>query len=77
MQHAFSVNDGPLADMTADPGERVGTMSLFVGAFGAVRNVVAHTEVDWSDSVEAEYVLLADLLMRLLDRTEQRLTAQS
>ncbi len=46
-------------------------MELFTGAFGAIRNVVAHTEVEWSDSVEAaEYVLLADLLMRILDRLE-------
>jgi hypothetical protein len=32
-----------------------------------------HTEVEWSDPIEAaEYVLLADLLMRQLDRAERR-----
>ena len=73
MQHAFGDN-GPLTDPDAEPGERVGTMSLFVGAFGAVRNRLVHTEVEWSDSVEAaEYVLFADLLMRLLDRAAERL----
>lgn len=73
MQSAFSPDAGPLADQDADTGERVGTMNLFAGAFGAVRNVVAHTEIEWSDSVEAaEYVLLADLLMRQLDRVETR-----
>lgn len=73
MQHAFG-DGGPLVDPDAEPGERVGTMSLFVGAFGAVRNRLVHTEVEWSDSVEAaEYVLFADLLMRLLDRAAERL----
>ena len=34
---------------------------------------LVHTEVEWSDSVEAaEYVLFADLLMRLLDRAAER-----
>ena len=69
MRKAFG-EKGRLANPDLDPGERVGTMDLFAGAFGAVRNLLAHTEVEWSDSVEAaEYVLLADLLMRILDRT--------
>lgn len=73
MRKAFGVG-GPLADVDADPGEVVGTMELFTGAFGAVRNVVAHTETEWTDSVEAaEYVLLADLLMRILDRAEAQM----
>lgn len=72
MRKAFG-DGGPLADPGAEPGERTGTMELFAGAFGAVRNLLAHTEVEWSDSVEAaEYVLLADLLMRILDRAEAR-----
>ncbi len=73
MKMAFSARDGPLADPDAEPGERIGTMELFAGAFGAVRNNLVHTEVDWPDPVEAaEYVLLADLLMRLIDRAEHR-----
>jgi hypothetical protein len=45
---------------------------LFAGTFGAVRNTLAHNKVEWSDSVEAaEYVLLCDLLMRILDRVER------
>lgn len=46
MQNAFAPAAGPLADRDADTGERVGTMNLFAGAFGAVRNVVAHTEIE-------------------------------
>jgi uncharacterized protein (TIGR02391 family) len=73
MNHAFAPG-GPLSDPEAEHGEQVGTMSLFAGAFGAIRNSLAHTEVQWPDPVEAaEYVLLADLLMRLLDRAERRL----
>lgn len=73
---AFKPDGGVLADPSAEPGEQVGTMNLFAGAFGAVRNALVHTEVEWSDSIEAaEYVLLADLLMRLLDRAEQRIAA--
>lgn len=74
MQHAFSAATGPLTDPNAEPGEQVGTMQLFCGAFGAVRNLLAHTEHEFGDPTEAaEYVLLADLLMRLLDRAEARL----
>ena len=73
MQHAFAPDGGPLTDPSGEPGERVGVMSLFAGAFGAVRNGLVHTEVEWADPTEAaEYVLLADLLMRLLDRAEAR-----
>lgn len=72
MRKAFG-EGGPLANPSAEAGERVGTMDLFAGAFGAVRNLLAHTEIEWSDSVEAaEYVLLADLLMRLIDHTQDR-----
>ena len=77
MAHAFRP-EGPLADPLAEPGEQVGLMELFKGTFGAVRNVVMHTEAEWSDDIEAaEYVLLADLLMRLLDKAEGRLADQS
>lgn len=76
MQHAFAPDGGPLTDASGEAGERVGIMSLYVGAFGAVRNGLVHTEVEWTDPTEAaEYVLLADLLMRLLDRTEDRVNS--
>jgi hypothetical protein len=44
-------------------------MELYAGAFGALRNALGHREVRWDDPTEAaEVVLLADLLMRRLDR---------
>ncbi len=66
-------DDGPLSDSAADPGEKRGVRELFSGAFGAVRNPLGHRNVEWTDPTEAaEMVLLADLLMRQLDRVEMR-----
>lgn len=71
MRFAFSPS-GPLANPDVEDAENVGRADLFAGTFGAVRNVLAHNEVEWSDSIEAaEYVLLCDLLMRILDRIER------
>jgi uncharacterized protein (TIGR02391 family) len=74
MRAAFKPEAGPLADAEADGGEQVATMELFAGAIGTIKNPVSHRSVDYEDPTEAaEAVLLADLLMRLLDRVEQRL----
>lgn len=73
VNHAFG-DGGSLADPEADSGERRGLRDLFGGAFGAVRNPLGHRSVEWTDPTEsAEMVLLADLLMRQLDRVEHRL----
>lgn len=66
---------GALADPNLDAGERVGTMELFAGAIGTFKNPPSHRQVDYADPTEAsEVVLLADLLMRLLDRAPARST---
>ena len=66
---------GPLADDSADPGERRGVRELFTGAFGAVRNPLGHRNVIWTDPTEAaEMVLFADFLMRQLDHIADRLS---
>lgn len=73
MRSAFKRDGGPLADREADGGEQVATMELFAGAIGTFKNPASHRTVDYDDSTEAaEVVLLADLLMRLLDRIEAR-----
>ncbi len=68
MRKAFG-DGGVLADPDLDPGERVGIMELFSGAIGTFKNPPSHRQVDYTDPTEAsEVVLLADLLMRMLDR---------
>lgn len=77
MRNSFG-DGGKLADSELDPGERVGIMELFAGAIGTFKNPPSHRQVDYADPTEAsEVVLLADLLMRLLDRVEERVTSSS
>ena len=70
MRQAFK-DGGALADATSDAGEREATSALFAGAIGVFKNPSSHRQIDFDDPTEAaEVVLLADLLMRLLDRRE-------
>ncbi|WP_432741797.1 TIGR02391 family protein [Streptomyces sp. JH002] len=77
MQQAFRPGrgdqaPGPLTDQTVDGGEAVGMMELFKGAIGLFKNPPSHRRVDYKDPTEAaEVLLLADLLMRLLDKIEK------
>lgn len=69
MRGAFKPEGGPLADPDLDTGEQVGMMELFAGAIGTFKNPSSHRQVDYKDPTEAsEIVMLADLLMRILDR---------
>lgn len=79
MQHAFSPTaPGPLTDPDAEAGEQVAMMELFKGAIGVFKNPSSHRPIDYDDpTLASEVVLLADLLLRLLDRTEQRLGEQA
>lgn len=76
MQEAFKSskegrNGGPLSDPEAESGEASALTELFKGAIGLFKNPASHRRVDYSDPTEAaEVVLLADLLMRLLDKIE-------
>jgi uncharacterized protein (TIGR02391 family) len=72
-----TVPPGPLTDPSPlDPQETRGTRDLFAGAVAAFRNPAAHRAIDYADPSEAaEVVLLADLLLRMLERVEQRLAA--
>lgn len=68
MRQAFGPN-GPLSDPALDPGERDARRELFSGAIGTIKNPTSHRDVRYDDPTEAsEAVLLADLLMRILDR---------
>lgn len=69
MRGAFKPGEGPLADPKLDAGEQVGIMELFAGAIGTFKNPPSHRQVDYDNPTEAsEIVMLADLLMRILDR---------
>ncbi len=72
MQEAFSPNvPGPLLDSTLERGEQEAMMYLFAGAIGSFKNPSSHRQVDYGDAtVASEAVLLADLLLRILDRYE-------
>lgn len=75
MQKAFSLSGGPLLDETLEGGEQQATMFLFAGAIGAFKNPSSHRQVDYGDAtVAAEAVLLADLLLRILDRYDAKAT---
>ncbi|MFF1604207.1 TIGR02391 family protein [Streptomyces mirabilis] len=72
MRQAFKPG-GPLADPGAHGAEVVALMELFAGSIGAFKNPASHRAVHFSDPVEAaEVVQLADLLLRLLRRAQQR-----
>ncbi len=67
---------GPLRDPSMESGESDALLALFVGAVGVFRNPVSHREVRYEDATEAsEVILVADLLLRILDRVESRLRA--
>lgn len=66
-----SAEAGPLHRAEDEAGEAVALMSLFSGAIGLFKNPASHRRVDFQDATEAaEVVLLADLLMRLLNKIE-------
>jgi hypothetical protein len=50
-------------------------MALFWGALGVFKNPPSHRQVEFDDpTLASEVIFLADLLLRLLDRAEQRVT---
>jgi len=62
-----------LTDASATEGERDGMRALFAGAYAVLRNPSGHRDIDYDDPAEAaEGVAVASLLMRMLDRIEQR-----
>jgi uncharacterized protein (TIGR02391 family) len=68
MRPAFAPENGPLTDMTAEGGERVGRMELFAGAIASYKNPHSHRDVNLDDPYEAlEIILLANHLLRIVD----------
>ena len=70
---AFAKN-GPLTDPNEHPGQATGLQNLFMGFFGAVRNLISHTAYRYGDPGEAfELLMLVNLLTAKLDVAAQRL----
>jgi hypothetical protein len=68
MRTAFSPDNGPLTDMTAEPGERQGRMDFFAGAIASYKNPHSHRDVNLDDPYEAlEIIFLANHLLRIVD----------
>jgi uncharacterized protein (TIGR02391 family) len=77
MNKAFGPG-GPLTDPAMVKGEQEGTRALFAGAYAVLRNPPGHRQVDYDDLSEAaEAVQTASLLMRILERVEDRLLASA
>jgi uncharacterized protein (TIGR02391 family) len=69
MKSAFG-EDGPLSDPQLERGEQQAKMALYWGAIGMFKNPSSHRQVDFDDpTLASEVILLADLLLRLLDRS--------
>jgi uncharacterized protein (TIGR02391 family) len=63
---------GVLFDENLDRGESDAIKELFSGALGVFKNPSSHREIEFDNPTHAaESVLLADLLMRILDRLER------
>lgn len=73
MRTAFKPEGGPLTDTAAEGGEKSATMDLFAGAIGAFKNPASHRTVQFDDAVEAaEIIQLADLLLKIVRRSQTR-----
>jgi uncharacterized protein (TIGR02391 family) len=58
MRAAFAPEGGPLTDMTAEGGERVGRMELFACAIGSYKNPHSHRDVNLDDLDEALGIIM-------------------
>ncbi|MGW0949251.1 TIGR02391 family protein [Streptomyces sp. NPDC002623] len=73
MRQEFKPDGGVLTDTGAHPGEQTAVMELFTGAIGAFKNLTSHRTVTLEDPMEAaEIIQVADFLLRILRRAEQR-----
>jgi uncharacterized protein (TIGR02391 family) len=74
MRKAFNPQTGALRDPRLLAAENEATSHLFAGAIGFFKNPSSHREVNLDDpTVVAEILLFTDLLLRMLDRIEDRL----
>jgi uncharacterized protein (TIGR02391 family) len=75
MDKAFAPGiPGVLVDLDAEKGEQEAALALFKGAIGLFKNPSSHRAIRYDDpAVASGAIMLADLLLRLLDKVESRL----
>jgi uncharacterized protein (TIGR02391 family) len=68
MDKAFDPANGPLASTAAAPGRRNARRNLFKGAFGELRNPIAHGDPTITEPLLAiQEMMTASLLLRIVD----------
>jgi len=68
MRKAFDPENGPLADLQAEKGEREARSALFAGAIGSYKNPQSHRDVQLDNPTEAmEIIMIANHLLRIVD----------
>jgi len=63
---AFRPGDGPLSDLTTEPGEQQALADLIAGAIGSYKNPHSHRKQDLSASESREMLILASHLLRIV-----------
>lgn len=72
MRDAFK-SGGPLTNADDVDSEQYAVRDLFAGAIGAFKNPTSHRTVEYDSPVEAASIIhLADLLLRIVDRSKAR-----